>query len=84
MMKIEQYLIIKNMLSLELHIAFEKLNMLYARGNVYKICGENTTTDDMLLEINELKKKITTLNECYKAEMSFEKTVEKLALLPTE
>jgi hypothetical protein len=74
---VEQYLLLKNTLNLQLLIALQKFDMLHARGDDYGFFKK----DDIKTIVSDVKKLnecLTTLDKCVKAKRTFIETAVAL------
>jgi len=74
---VEQYLLLKNTLNLQLSTSLQKLNILYTHGNVFGVF-EDHDTDAVISNIKELNERLKLLDKCVKKNMSFMETAVAL------
>jgi hypothetical protein len=83
-MTIQEYLLLKNTLNLQLSIALAKFDIICTRGNEYNICGKTCGITILRIETEDLYNSLASLDVCYREHMSLEKTIETIGfgLLP--
>jgi len=89
---VEQYFLLKNTLNIQLGIAWQKFSLLWSNKDSEKEIRESGVFHAVYglsvaaREIEWLNERLMLLNKCYKEELSFKETVEKIDiyLLPSK